>query len=58
MSPRMGRPKSKNPLNVDIKVRVDQETNDKLVKYAKDHEITRTEVIRRGINLVLEEQKK
>lgn len=57
MSPRTGRPKAKNPLNVDLKVRFDQETNKRLLDYCKKHDVTRTEAIRRGIHLLLEQEK-
>lgn len=49
----MGRPKSDNPLNIDVKVRIDKETNEALVKYCENHGISRTEAIRKGINLIL-----
>lgn len=54
MSPRIGRPKKENPLNVDVKVRIDKETDEKIKAYAEKHELTRTEVIRKGIKLILE----
>lgn len=57
MSPRTGRPKSENPLNVDVKVRLDSATNEKLEEYCKVNNITRTEAIRRGIHLLLEQEK-
>ncbi|SUP42211.1 Uncharacterised protein [Veillonella criceti] len=57
MSPKIGRPKSDNPKSIDIKVRVDKDTNDKLVEFANKHSISRTEVIRRGIDLVLSSDK-
>lgn len=53
MSPRTGRPKVDNPKNVDIKVRIDQDTNAKLLEYCKENEICRAEAIRQGINLIL-----
>ena len=40
MSPRTGRPKAENPLNVDLKVRFDQDTNTRLLAYCKKHGIT------------------
>lgn len=58
MSPRTGRPKAKNPKNVDLKVRFDQETNGRLLKYCEKHSVTRTEAIRRGIHLLLDEDEK
>lgn len=57
MSPRTGRPKSENPLNVDVKVRLDRATSEKLDDYCKKHGITRTEAIRKGIHLLLEKKK-
>ena len=56
MSPRTGRPKSDNPKDVDIKVRVDSETNQRLIMFAEEHNLTRTEVIRRGIEMVLQKK--
>ncbi|MEE0060400.1 MAG: RepB family protein [Acutalibacteraceae bacterium] len=57
MSPRTGRPKAEKPLTIEVKARIDVETNDKLVKYCKDNGITRTEVVRKGIEKVLNEKK-
>ena len=57
MSPRMGRPKSDNPKNIDIKVRIDEETNERLKRYARKKKLTRTEVIRQGINRILDSDK-
>ena len=57
MSPRTGRPKAENPLNVDVKVRLDKSTNEKLEEYCRINNITRTEAIRRGIHLLLEQEK-
>ena len=53
MSSKLGRPKIDNPKNIDIKVRIDQDTNKRLLKYSEKHNISRTEVIRNGIDLVL-----
>ena len=57
MSPRTGRPKEDNPKNVDVKIRIDEETNSKLLKYCKNHNITRAEAIRQGIHLILQNEK-
>lgn len=57
MSPRTGRPKAVNPLNVDLKIRFDQDTNNRLLVYCEKHNITRTEAIRRGIHLLLDQEK-
>lgn len=52
-SKKMGRPKSINPKNIDVKVRFDQELHTKLIEYCKEHNITRTEAIREGVHLLL-----
>lgn len=57
MSPKIGRPKIDNPKSVDIKVRVDEKTNERLKRYAEKNKITRTEVIRQGINQILASEK-
>lgn len=57
MSPRTGRPKSENPLNVDVKVRLDNATSKQLDEYCKKYGITRTEAIRKGIHMILESDK-
>ena len=58
MSPRTGRPKADNPLTIEVKARIDIETNNKLLKYCNNNNKTRTEVVREGIDLVLEKNKK
>jgi len=57
VSPRTGRPKAENPLNVDLKIRFDQDTNIRLLAYCEKHGVTRTEAIRRGIHLLLDQEK-
>ena len=53
MSPRTGRPKLDNPKNHDIKVRIDDKTNEAIIRYAEKHNIAKTEAIRRAIDLLL-----
>lgn len=53
MSPRTGRPKAENPKSVDVKVRLDEQTNKQLLAHCKAHGITRAEALRRGIELLL-----
>ena len=53
----MGRPKSDNPLGIDLKVRIDAETNEKLLAYCQEHGITRAEAVRQGIHLMLSKEK-
>ena len=57
MSPRTGRPKSNNPKINDIKVRLDDETHKKLIEYCDKNQISKAEAIRKGIHLILQEQK-
>lgn len=57
MSPRTGRPKAVNPKNNDIKVRIDDETLQRLDEYCREHEIVRAEAIRQGIHLLLAQEK-
>lgn len=57
MSPRTGRPKADNPLTVEVKARIDTETNEKLIKYCKENKVTRTDVVRDGIKLVISQKK-
>ena len=53
MSPRTGRPKSNNPKCVDIKVRIDEDINKKLLEYCKMNNLTRAAAIRKGIEEIL-----
>ena len=57
MSPKIGRPQVEKPLTIEIKARIDKDTNDKLIKYCKDNNVTRTDVVRKGLQLVLRENK-
>lgn len=54
MSPRTGRPKSINPKNVDTRIRMDIDTARKLEYCANKLATTKSDVIRRGIDLVVE----
>lgn len=53
MSPRTGRPKATNPKIIEVKARIDDETNKKLIEYCAKHNVTRTDVVREGIKLVI-----
>lgn len=46
---KMGRPVVGSPKIVDVKVRIDEETNKKLLKFCEEHGITRAETIRQAI---------
>lgn len=54
MSPRTGRPKAENPKSIDVKVRIDKETNNKLEKFSIKTGKTRAELIRQAIFEFLE----
>lgn len=56
MSPKTGRPKSDNPLTVEVKARIDIETNNKLIQYCNKNGLTRTDVVRKGLDKVLNEK--
>ena len=56
MSAKMGRPKAENPKDVDLKVRIDRETNAALESYIEEEEITKAEAVRRGIKLLLQKK--
>lgn len=57
-SKKMGRPKSMNPKDIDVKVRFDKELHAKLLEYCEEHDITRTEAIRQGVHLLLADETK
>jgi metal-responsive CopG/Arc/MetJ family transcriptional regulator len=50
----MGRPKSENPKNQSVKIRLDETMCQKLQAYSKENGISRTEVIRRALKKILE----
>ena len=49
MSPRTGRPKSDNSKDTMLRVRIDEETVNKLEIVSKELSITKSEVVRNGI---------
>lgn len=57
MSPRTGRPKAENPKSIEVKARIDSSLNEKLENYCAEHNVTRTAVVRKGIELVLDQKK-
>lgn len=56
MSPKTGRPKTENPINIRTSVRLDAETDKKLTKYCEKHGITKGEAIRKGVLLLLSQK--
>lgn len=57
MSPRTGRPKAEKPKTLEVKARIDEETNKRLVDYCERNSTNKTEVVRKGIDMVLGEEK-
>lgn len=57
MSPRTGRPVIGGRKSNDIKVRLDDDTHQKLLEYCKINDITKAEAIRQGIHLLLSKKK-
>lgn len=57
MSPKTGRPKIDNPINIRTSVRLDAETDKKLIEYCKKNNVTKGEAIRMGVHLLLAEEK-
>lgn len=55
---KMGRPPSDNPKTETLRVRVDKETVEKLDDCASELETTRSEIVRKGIDLVFDALKK
>ena len=57
MSPRTGRPKVDNPINIRTSVRLDKKTDDELNEYCLKNNISKGEAIRKGIHLLLKDKK-
>lgn len=58
LSPRTGRPKMDDPKVNRTSVNLDRETLEKLEAYCNENHVSKGEAIRRGIHLLLKEQKK
>lgn len=57
MSPRTGRPKADNPKDIKYSIRLDSDTEERLKDYCQAHKITKGEAIRKGIHLLLSNEK-
>lgn len=57
MGSQTGRPVIGNPKVNDIKVRLDDVTHERLLRYCEEHNLNKAEAIRRGINLLFEQKK-
>ena len=55
---KMGRPKLEHPKSTQLTVRMDDETVAKLDEVAKEKSVTRTDVLRQGIEIQYERIKK
>ena len=53
----VGRPKTEKPKSNRFSIRLDDETEQKLEAYCKEHNITKGEAIRQGIHLLLKKKK-
>ena len=58
MSPRTGRPIIGARKDVSLKIRFDNETNEKLLEYCKKNNITKAEAIRQALKMFLSNEKK
>lgn len=58
MCAKMGRPKLEHPKSTRFSVRLDDETVAKLDEVAKEKSVTRTDVLRKGIEIQYEHIKK
>lgn len=52
MSPRTGRPKTDNPMNERLYIRVTKEEKEEITEFSKEHGYTLLELIRIGIDKV------
>lgn len=55
---KIGRPKIDNPKNEIVKARIDDKLHSELLAYCKKENIEKSEVVRRGVRLFLETNKK
>ncbi len=55
MSPRTGRPPKENPRNVNLNIRITKKESERIQKCADKLNMTRTDAIMKGINLVEKE---
>lgn len=57
MSPRTGRPKADSPKSKQYSIRLDADTERRLLGYCNEHNISKGEAIRQGIHLLLQQKK-
>ena len=56
MSPRTGRPRVAHPTTIEVNARIDEETNMRLDEYCNKNQVSRTDVVRLGIEKVLKKE--
>lgn len=54
---KMGRPIIGKPKTVEIRTRVDEDLSDKINSYCENKKITRSDFLRKGIEMVLQDDK-
>ncbi|MDE7323101.1 MAG: CopG family transcriptional regulator [Lachnospiraceae bacterium] len=57
MSPRTGRPPKENPRNVNLNIRITKEESERIQNCAEKLNMTRTDTIMKGIEMVEKEVK-
>lgn len=57
LSPRTGRPKVEKPKSISYSIRIDAETEKRLQEYCEEHDITKGAAVRKGIHLLLAQEK-
>ncbi len=58
MAAKMGRPIIGKPKDYHIKIRLDEDMKNNIIKYGERHNMNRTEVIRYAIKQLLESEEK
>lgn len=56
MSPRTGRPKTEKPKIFEVKARIDEDLNNKLIEYCEKNNVLKTDVVRMGVEMILNEK--
>ena len=57
LSSKMGRPIIGGKKDIDVKVRFDKETHEKLLEYCEKENMTKAEAIRQSVRLLVEHKK-
>ena len=57
MSPKTGRQKADNPKEIRFSIRLDVDKHKRLEEYCNNHNITKGEAVRQGIDMLLSDKK-